>query len=144
LSNQTSYYPQGITVSGNDLYIVGYQYTPAINQRKAWYWNGDTINLLPIAQLSSSTATGIAVSGDDVYISGYYSDGSKSQACYWKNNVLHELDDGRVGMDSFASAVTVINNDLYFLGMNCYWLNGNKISLPADGVAFDIAVVAKN
>jgi len=143
LINQTPSHPVDIVVIGNIVYIAGYQYEMGIDMRKALYWRNSTLNLLPIAQLSSSSASGIAVFGNDVYISGYYKNGTKNQACYWKNNVLHDLDDGRTGMDSYALAVTVADSDIYFLGMNCYWQNNNKTDI-VNGIAFDMAVVARN
>ena len=80
----------------------------------------------------------IVVSGTDVYAVGSYnknnSNGTGHTASYWKNRVLHELED-----DAQASGIFIDGTDIYVSGSigrlpveykACYWKNGVRIDLP--------------
>jgi hypothetical protein len=70
----TSGYPNGISVSGTDVYVVGTQ-----PMGPAMFWKNNEVNPLPY-----TNAICISVSGTDVYIGGSLND----QPAIWKNGVL--------------------------------------------------------
>lgn len=69
-----------------------------------------------------------------------------TKAMYWKNNIPALLDQSE--NESTATAVVVVNNDVYISGsLNhkaCYWKNGNIIYLPEGTEAYDIKVVGSD
>lgn len=66
-----------------------------------------------------------------------------TKAMYWKNNIPTLLDQSE--NESTATAVVVVNNDVYISGSSnykaCYWKNGNIVYLPEGSEAHDIKVV---
>lgn len=80
----------------------------------------------------------ITKSGSDVYAAGlinkHNSNSTAHTACYWKNGVLHELEDG-----AQAYGIFIDGNDIYISGAvgnvpasyrPCYWKNGVRVDLP--------------
>lgn len=101
-----------IFVSGNDIYIAGYEFdnTIGIQHRRAKYWKQAMSS--PVMQETTLTdgtydayAYSIFVSGDDVYVAGRELDGTGGQsvAKYWKNGEPVVLSDGT----SYATASSI-------------------------------------
>ena len=76
-------YPAGITVSGNDVYIVGSEYAGAIRVSKYWK-NGVAVNI-PVSVVQNALFYDIAVSGPDVYVAGNEYSVTGSKAVIYKN-----------------------------------------------------------
>src|SRR4051812_31426428 len=71
-----------ITVKGDDVYTVGFNYNSALTAGDAMMWkNSLATNLTNNAANSYSTALKVNVSGDDIYISGL----SNAKFMVWKN-----------------------------------------------------------
>ncbi|WP_407427319.1 hypothetical protein [Arcticibacter sp.] len=80
----------------------------------------------------------ITKSGSDIYAAGlinkYNSNSTGHTACYWKNGVLHELED-----NAQAFGIFIDGEDIYVSGAvggvpakyrPCYWKNGTRVDLP--------------
>lgn len=139
--NTTSIY-----VSGNDVYVAGFQVTSTIND-KALYWkNGELINLTRDS-LNTSMANCIFVSGNDVYIAGYQDINNISRATIWKNGEPTLLTTPSVS--SIANAIFVSGDDVYVAGYQwtafrtsyiaTYWKNGKAVELTDGGAKGAIA-----
>ncbi|MDR0998288.1 MAG: hypothetical protein LBL70_04410, partial [Treponema sp.] len=68
---------QSITVSGDDVYVVG---TFRSGSWVACYWKNSILTVLTNGRTEAGPRA-VVVSGSDVYIAGYEGDA----ACYWKN-----------------------------------------------------------
>ncbi|WP_439555861.1 histidine kinase dimerization/phospho-acceptor domain-containing protein [Dyadobacter sp.] len=90
-----------VTISGNDVYIAGREFSGNISIAK--YWKNGVSVILPGGNYTS----GIVVINNDVYVSGGAYNGSKNVAKYWKNGTPIVLSDG--SQDVFASAIAVSN-----------------------------------
>lgn len=116
-----------ITVSGNDEYVAGYEYTPE-GEPVATYWkNGKAIRLTD--GKTYAKAISICVSGSDVHVIG----NNGQQAIYWKNGVATAMEEG-----TKLSAITVAGADVYMAGYQIneagmyvatYWKNGKAVPL---------------
>jgi hypothetical protein len=146
--NGTLCYPTttSISVSGNDVYVTGYQLT-STHKITAIYWKNGVPAYLTTDSLSGSAANSIFVSGNDVYIAGYQNINNLSRAIYWKNGVPVMLTKGTI--PSVANSVFVAGNDVYVAGYQwtvgiggtliaTYWKNGELVSLT-DGITNAIA-----
>ena len=144
--NGTLCYPTttSISVSGNDVYVAGFQYT-STNKNAAIYWKNGVPAYLTTDSLSGSAANSIFVSGNDVYIAGYQNINNYSRAIYWKNGVPSTLTTGST--PSVARSIFVAGNDVYVAGYQwtvngpliaTYWKNGEVVKLT-DGTTDAIA-----
>lgn len=133
-----------ISVSGNDVYVAGYQLT-GIGSVTALYWKNGVATYLTRDSISGSMAKSIFVSGQDVYIAGYQNINNYSRAMYWKNGVPTTLTTGTVS--SSANSIFVAGNDVYVAGYQwtiggsliaTYWKNGEVVKLT-DGTKDAIA-----
>jgi hypothetical protein len=123
----------GITVVGNDVYVVG-DYNDN-NENNFCYWkNGTRTNVFKGQNYLTS---GITVVGNDIYISGYYSTYTPPNvAYYWKNSVQTTLPVPALASPK-TSAITSYGNNIYISGeyydgyytLPCYWKNGSRIDL---------------
>jgi hypothetical protein len=121
-----------IFISGNDVYVAGYEAVPNSNSVAKYWKNG-----VPVTLSDGSTGTsltGICVSGTDVYSCGaVYTPGSaSSSAIYWKNGNMVNLK-GPNTTFSRASGITVFENDAYVSGNEDsypkYWKNGTVVNI---------------
>lgn len=148
LSDSTSMFAAtAIAVSGNDVHVVGYEYTGF--RRIAKYWkNGVASNL---GNALDSRPNDIAILGNDVYVVGQEYTTSFGVAKLWKNGVEIPLPGGRnatgimiVGTDIYISGVGPVGNTSG--GIAKYWKNGVAVELTDgsnDAFASDIFVVSK-
>jgi len=127
----------GVATSGNDVYVVGYEYTGGISIAKVWK------NTVPQALndgTHSASANAITIIGNDVYVAGYESDGTKKVATVWKNGVATRLTYGE------AKTIIVSGNDMYvggeevtgiFTSIAKLWKNGTETALnDSSGYSF--------
>ena len=138
-----------MAVSGNDVYVAGYQGNNSPNARYdiATLWkNGSPV---PLSDGNTyAAANSVTVSGPDVYVAGYRyptnNTPSPTQAGYWKNGAFTALPDG--GEGALAYSVLVSGTDVYVAGYRhqttrldpshilgaevaVYWKNGNLVDL---------------
>ncbi|OQP47302.1 hypothetical protein A4H97_07305 [Niastella yeongjuensis] len=146
-ANGTHCYPTttSISVSGNDVYVAGYQLTSTYNSLALYWKNGVPVYLSTDSIGGRSAANSIFVSGNDVYIAGQQVINNYSRAIYWKNGVPTTLTTGAVS--SVANAVFVAGDDVYVAGYQwapgasttaAYWKNGEVVNLT-DGTKNAIA-----
>jgi hypothetical protein len=145
-----------IAVSGNDVYVAGYEVDPITINYAAKLWkNGDPVTLIegsPYAEAHSVT-----VLGADVYVAGDEEDNQYSGvAKYWKNGVPVIIKPALGFSLAYANSIAVSGADVYVAGgsndgnegMAEYWKNGTSVILndPAEyfGRATSIAVVGND
>ena len=114
-----------ITISNGDVYTAG----------GAHYWINDEQHDLN----APGFVSGIAVNDNHVYVSG----STGWQACYWNDGQRIELPS--TGRLSDASAIKIVNDDIYIVGYDsldiednsyyqaCYWVNEKKVTLAFTG-----------
>lgn len=144
----SSTYPIGISISGNDKYVLGMS-----NDTTLLWKNNDISTRLVFSQYhQGSFSTDIAVSGNDVYITGQlYTSSKGSLATYWKNSTAVNLPSTLIPYTyavSVANSVIVINGDTYITGTlyhnnqpynvdnpgaAIYWKNGVEMPLVSNG-----------
>lgn len=120
---------KAITVSGNDIYVVGYEGSPNFGTTQTFrIWKNDATNPVSFGSIASFAFdfTGIAVSGADIYISGYITNANNFRvAQLWKvtgNMVtVTQLSDGT--RNAVANAVVVSGNDVFVVGNENYVSN---------------------
>lgn len=100
---------------------------------------------------ANGEAMDIFVSDDDVYVAGYtYMESGFTQAVYWVNGEMHELEHSTG--DARGTGITVSGTDVYVAGHEryngysraIYWKNGVRHTLlatPEDSYGVDIAVL---
>ena len=154
LSNALTYYgangslcyptTTSISVSGNDVYVAGYQLT-STRRTTALYWKNGVASYLTTDSISGSEANSLFVSGNDVYIAGYQNVNNYSRAMYWKNGVPVTLT--TEARSAAANSIFVAGNDVYVAGYQwtiggyyiaTYWKNGEAVKLT-DGTKNVIA-----
>jgi hypothetical protein len=132
---------RSIFVSGNDVYVAGYQDKPASVLNIATYWKNGVAYPLNVAGTGGpfDVANSIFVSGNDVYAAGLErGTNGNDVAKYWKNGTPVSLTDGTKEAD--AQSVFVVGNDVYVAGSENksvtnntgiakYWKNGVAVSL---------------
>ena len=149
---------KSIQVSGNDVYIAGYDYnTNGFPYPIVKYWkNGAEVSLTAGTPYNYGLGNSIYVSGSDVYVAGYSANQflASFAACYWKNSQQVTLSDSTSSIAE-AQSVFVAGNDVYVggqvhpgLGLGgvqiaTYWKNGLAVSLtngPAWACVFSIYI----
>ena len=125
-----------IAISGNDVYIAGYE-SRGNSVYTAKYWkNGVAVNLSDGTR--NAFAYGIAVQGNDVYVAGRELTSGKASytAKYWKNGIAVPLSDG--SENASLAGIALMGSDVYAIGMHnrdggspvaCYWKNGQPTNL---------------
>ena len=150
-SNNSGGFPTttGIFVSGNDVYVSGFQQSAGW-RTMAIYWKNGTPVYLSTDSLSGSVANSIFVNGSDVYAAGWQNIGNYSRAMLWKNGTATPLTGDDVS--STAMAVTVSGNNVYVAGYSwvapgnyvaCFWKNGSRVNLTdasSSAIAYSIKV----
>lgn len=119
-------YAHSIYVSGNDVYIVGYE-GYSTNSKVAMLWKNGVAQSL--SEQSNNEAYSVYVSGNDVYVAGCVNRVAK----LWKNGVAQDLTDGsKYGV---AYSVFVSGSDVYVAGFDgdiaMIWKNGVAQNLPS-------------
>ena len=133
----------GITVLGNDVYVVGTDYNSTTNHTLAALWKNGNFMALSDGSADAS-AYSIFVSGNDIYVAGTENGFAK----YWKNNIPVSLDSSK---RSVAKSVYVSDSDIYIAGseyngtiwLAVYWKNGKPVILSdstVNGYANSIVV----
>jgi len=129
-----------MAVSGNDVYVAGWEYGgPSMPK----YWkNGNLVDLTDGTNSGYESsdagfyATCIAASGTDVYVAGYINYGAlygnKTVAKYWKNGSPVALSDTSISSGN-AISILISGNDVYVLGflggLATYWKNGSPVTI---------------
>lgn len=126
-----------ITVSGNDVYVVGYEEDVNGDQVARLWKNGvqvDFVNTL------GSVANFVEVSGKDVYIIGVVYENNSNVQKIWKNGIASTL-------QGDTRSIAVNNNDVYTVGVQNgnakVWTNGAVASLTngySSSGAYDIEI----
>lgn len=131
---------EDITLSGNDVYILGTQVT-GVN-RNCILWKNGLPTIIPLTNPVGASYFRLFVSGNDVYIctTEYIPGSNKSRVMLYKNN------DAPVAITHTNSAsardIFVKGSDVYIAGFQfetdgtlkgCYWKNGVKFIMDAGG-----------
>ena len=121
-------YAEGMCVSGNDVYMVGYGDNG--ENRSAMLWKND--EAVKILDNGKSYAYSVTVAGGHVYVVGYvtktYENGECAVATLWVDGVAQSLTD--IKKDSQAWDVFVKNGNVYVSGFI-----GGQIVIWENGVA---------
>lgn len=138
VGNGTSH-AQAISVSGTDVYVVGYDQgtnisaTVPTTSGLPCIWKNGVEQQLPIPVGGfTGEATAIAISGTDVYVAGFFvtNDATQSRrAVMWKNGVATMIAFNK--FDSIATGIALDGTDVYISGnavfsnITCavYWKN---------------------
>jgi hypothetical protein len=99
-----------VTLSGSDVYVVGYESNGTHNIAKYWK-NGNEVILSDGS--NDAQAQSIYIEGNDVYVAGYESNGTHNIAKYWKNGTPHDLTDGT--NEGYTTSIFVLNNHIFVL-----------------------------
>nr|WP_321237476.1 hypothetical protein [uncultured Psychroserpens sp.] len=135
---QTNAEAFSVYVSGDDVYVAGYEELGnGISVAKYWK-NGVSVDLSDGSR--DAVAYDILVDGEDVYVVGEQDSeipGGRDIATYWVNGISTPLTDGT----EFASAssITLSGGEIHIVGAEGsfakYWVNGTSIDLT-DGMDF--------
>ena len=140
-----------ISISGNDIYIAGYQAND-LGEYVATCWKNGKAESLSDGK-NNAEAHAIAISGNDIYVAGFTVNAAGEEvAMYWKNGQPVILQGG-----CRADAIAVSGNDVYVAGIDrnqaganivVYWKNGKAIPLTsgneAAGAGAKVITVAGN
>lgn len=117
-----------VYVSGNDVYVVGYQHSEESKTVAKLWKNGIEQDISDGS--SHAFALSVFVSGNDVYVAGYEHSGSTFEiapnkvlpscvAVLWKNGVAQKLSNKKTKY-AIASSVFVSGNDVYVASTESY------------------------
>lgn len=123
-----------IYVSGDDIYIAGYQQFDAVNGGKyiATIWKNGIPNLLG-SSATNSYATGVMVANNDVYVAAYEQVQGINVSRVWKNNVISTTLSNGITDEQTSGIFVTAQNDVYVAGYSGnvnsgiqakYWKNG--------------------
>ena len=123
----------GISVSGNDVYVAGTADKTGFLNTVAAYWKNDSLVTLSDGS-NQISANSIFVSGNDVYVAGSEVTETGISPNYWKNGVTVILS---ANLSGIAYSIYVSGNDVYVAGnvyngardVLVYWKNGNYVVL---------------
>ncbi len=132
---------RSIFVSGNDVYVAGYQDKSGSVLNIATYWKNGVAYSLSITGTGGpfDVANSVFVSGDDVYAAGFERIANGNDvAKYWKNGTPVNLTDGT--KDADAQSIFISGTDVYVAGSEAksvtsskgiakYWKNGVAVDL---------------
>jgi len=136
-----------IAVSGNDIYVLGWQGTNIYYDNHPCYWKAEQ-SQAPTMLEGGIRAYAIAVSesGSDVYVGGaqgYMGSTDEPVPCYWKNGQRVSLPIDTPIDYGAVYGIAISGSDVYMAGNSyiyaVYWKNGELIQI-ADGEARGIAV----
>ena len=126
-----------VAVSGNDVYVVGYEEDSNGNQVARFWKNGVPVKLV---DTPGSVANLITVSGNDVFIIGRVSENNTYVRKIWKNGVAS------VSQGDILS-IKIKNNDIYTVGIENedakVWKNAVATSLTKGNTysaAYDVEI----
>ncbi|WP_295959620.1 Ig domain-containing protein [uncultured Alistipes sp.] len=126
-----------------DVYVVGKDYNPDINQTKSFLWKNGVPTPLPFKEASS-----VFVSEGDVYVTGHYKDENNVVIpALWKNGeiIRLEIPGGVSRSDITTNSVFVSGGDVYVGGSSLnyttvLWKNGHPELLAKLGNAHCVFV----
>jgi hypothetical protein len=141
--------PNGIYVSGEDVYVYGNVYgipsgsTITSSYWQACYWKNNVKVNLPyfITGDVYANVVDMTVVNGDVYALGVFANniGANRQIVVWKNGVLNYITTFSATNTYFPTAICVYNNDIYVSGLGGtsasgsnrakYWKNGIETTL---------------
>ena len=146
LSDSLSY-GTAIVVSGNDVYVGGYETNDGISTSMYWK-NGSPILLTDGTDSGYRAAPNgyfpktIDVSGTDVYVAGFSRYGNRTVAKYWKNGIATILGDSA----SYAICLAASAAEVYVLGYEdgnaVYWSGGSPHILQSGTSVPAVAAIA--
>ena len=117
-----------IAVSGNDVYVVGYENTApsAPNKKRAVVWKNGIPTYLTSGINSEAEARDIKIVGNDVYIAGYEEETStwRKKAKIWVNGVGNYIAGDET--ESYATGIGLIGSKPCITGMIIHPITGGK------------------
>jgi len=126
-----------ITVSGNDVYVVGYEENVNGAQVARLWKNGVQVDFVNTPR---SAADFVEVSGNEVYIIGLLYENNSNVQKIWKNGIASTL-------QGDTRSMAVNNNDVYTVGIQDgnarVWTNGAVSSLTngySSSGAYDVEI----
>jgi hypothetical protein len=134
-------YATSIDVSGNDIYVVGWERNNSFGASASKLWKNGVETVIS----NSAQVYSVKVLDEDVYIAGnqYVKLTSEYIGTYWKNDVAVELPNVRS-----VYSIFVLGNDVYVAGNGihgaAYWKNGTEVILPGGTSTSSICVISND
>jgi len=123
---------ESIFVSGDDVYVAGFERTEGFKY-VAKVWKNGVPTILTDGS-KDAIAFSVFVSGTDVYVTGFETNANnKRVATLWKNGIASQLTDGN--KNAQAQAVFVVGSDVYVAGFDINANNKNVATVWKNGVA---------
>jgi hypothetical protein len=137
----------GITVSGNDIYVAG-GVTETQTLRRSVVWKNADVSGYTILTTASSgiEAKNVAISGADVYVCGQDINANGVFARIWKNGIAMTINNAQY---CYINDIAINGTDVYaigdtFSGTIRVWKNGISTDITSPNSLYCTAIVVSN